>query len=35
MVHGIVISQSPAVDSEVEEGSIIDVTLKKQITDVH
>lgn len=32
---GVVISQSPAVDSKVEAGSVIDVTLMKQITDAH
>ena len=32
---GVVISQSPAVDSEIEEGSIINITLMDEITDVH
>ena len=32
---GKVISQSPSYDTEIEEGSIIKVILKQQITDVH
>ena len=32
---GKVISQSPSYDTEIEEGSIIKVILKEQITDVH
>ncbi len=35
MAHGVVISQSPAVDTEVEEGSIINVTLMPHNTDAH
>lgn len=35
MALGVVITQSPAVDTQVEEGSIVTVTLMKQITDVH
>ena len=35
MELGVVISQSPAVDTVGEPGSIVDLTLKKQITDVH
>lgn len=37
MAPGVVISQSPAIDTTVEEGTIIDVTLKKEISsnDAH
>ena len=35
MELGVVITQSPAVDSEVEVGSIFDVTIMNQITDTH
>lgn len=32
---GIVINQSPAADTYVEEGSIVDVSLMKEIADAH
>lgn len=35
MGPGVVITQSPAVDTEVEIGSIVNVTLMNQITDTH
>lgn len=35
MVPGVVITQSIAVDTEVEAGTIINVTLMNQVTDTH
>ena len=32
---GTVISQDPAKDSQVQEGSIVRVTLKQNLTDAH
>ena len=32
---GVVISQDPAVDTSVEEGTVVNVTLKKELQDAH
>ena len=32
---GIIVSQDPAADTSVEEGSIIKVTLQPQANDLH
>lgn len=35
MDPGVVISQSIAMGTEVEIGTVVDLTLKKRITDTH